>query len=165
VRGDAADEPSGTREAAAAGPGSARAGRPGQGGGALRGGGEERGSELAAHGWYHAAHTHDLQGKEDEARASCTRIRRDYAGQREVAAKAQERLAVLDGLIATKTPVLTLVAVGEDADRSAFVSRDGQYLTRPDWRTGEVVIRDLWTRRARGLLGRDGTRPGDTSTA
>ena len=54
-------------------------------------------AELAARGLYHLAVTQERQGKVDEARATYARLQRNFAGQREVVARAQSNLARLDG--------------------------------------------------------------------
>jgi Tol biopolymer transport system component len=110
--------------------------------------------EIAARGLFHLAYVQELQGRNGEARATYARVVNNFPRQREVAERAQARATALSAPARSTQPALRTVAVGEDAASDAFVSRDGRYISHPDWNTGDIAIRDLVTGKTERLLGK-----------
>jgi Tol biopolymer transport system component len=90
-----------------------------------------------------------------KAREYLSRVAVEYAADsKEAAEEARKLLAAMGGAAVPNTVNPT---IGADADPSAHITFDGRYLSRPDWETGGVVIRDMSTGHVRRLMVKNGS--------
>jgi Tol biopolymer transport system component len=109
--------------------------------------------ELAARALFQLGQCQEKLGQAD-AKKSYERIVREFAGQRQVAALAQARLASMNDPTATTTGITVrqLWADGSGAVPSALkLMPDGRSVMFPDWNAGDLATRDLVTGDVRRL--------------
>jgi Tol biopolymer transport system component len=111
--------------------------------------------ELAARALFHLGDLQERLGM-DRARAIYERIVREFSAQRDVAEQAQHRLVRLGGPAPTRVPALRSITTGDDADTYAHITPDGRFLARPDWYTGDLIVRDMRVGRSRRLMAKTG---------
>jgi Tol biopolymer transport system component len=86
---------------------------------------------------------YEKRQEKQQARAAYDRISKEFATEADAVTEARRRLAALDGAPATEGLTFRVVTTGNDADSGAWITRDGRFLARPDWDTGDLAIRDL----------------------
>ncbi len=107
---------------------------------------------VAAKAWFQLGRCHEKLGKA-EARKAYERVLGEYSDQREIAAEARARLAVLrpnGGNPAASGIGSAIVArqAGKPPDLpfiSGGISPDGRYLSYVDWETGNLAVFELAT--------------------
>jgi Tol biopolymer transport system component len=112
-------------------------------------------SALAARALLYLASAQERQGRE-QARATYARIVKDFAAQKEVAAQARQRLTELALPQRRSRPGLEQIASGEEADSSAHITPDGHFLARPDWTTGDLIVKDMRSGRSQRMKAKRG---------
>jgi Tol biopolymer transport system component len=100
-------------------------------------------SALAARALFYLAEAQHRQGKDREAAATYARIVKAFPAQRELVARAEERLTALVGPTVIEPVGIQRVASGDDADAWAYITADGGLLSRADRVSGDVVIHEL----------------------
>jgi Tol biopolymer transport system component len=98
----------------------------------------------------------------DEARKAYERLVRDYADQSEQVKLASTRLAALARPSPATLTARRLENAPADTPISGTISPDGRYLTYLDWRTDDLVLRDLQTGADRPLTNK-GAEGNDSS--
>jgi Tol biopolymer transport system component len=107
---------------------------------------------VAATALVHMGQCYEKLG-DSEARKAYERAIREFADQKESAATARARLAVLSGSGAPRASEMVARRVWDspDVDINGAVTPDGQFLTYVDWQTGDLALRDLRTGEKRHL--------------
>ncbi len=101
--------------------------------------------EIAARALFQLGQCQETLGQA-EASKSYERIVREYAGAQQYAAAARARLAALGGDGSAGQQTTRAVWTGPNADgNESSVSRDGRFITFPDWDTGNLGLHDVVT--------------------
>jgi Tol biopolymer transport system component len=99
----------------------------------------------------HMAECHQKMG-EAESRQIYERVLREYADQKEPAAKARMRLASLGGGVPSHSSIMTRqIWAGPNVADVGPVTADGRYVPYTDWGTGNIALHDLTTGENRDL--------------
>src|SRR5262245_59760217 len=106
---------------------------------------------LAARALLHLAEAQGRLGKEQAQAATYRRIIKEFPTQLEVVARANKRLVDLEGPPPPSEGIFPLVT-GDDADPLAYITPDGRYLSRLDRGNGDVLVRDMRTKRTKRLM-------------
>jgi len=109
---------------------------------------------VAASALLHLARCYEKLGAV-EARTTYERLTRQYADQRDIAAKARSRLAALDA-VAGNGELRARLVWDRAIDIGGTTTADGRWFSYPDWTTGDVGIRDLITGYSRRLTDKGG---------
>jgi Tol biopolymer transport system component len=107
--------------------------------------------KLAAEALFRIAECQQALGNA-EARKSYLRIVHDFADQREVAGRADDRLKAMEaGSTAHVAGIITRQVWANALDNEGGPSPDGRYLSFVDWTTGDLAVRELVTGKNRRL--------------
>jgi Tol biopolymer transport system component len=97
-----------------------------------------------------------------EARKTYARVMREFADQREVAARAGSRLAIIEGSASRGTSELSMKRVWVPPTinmRAGSLSKDGRYLSFADYTEGgELALRDMMTGSTRQITHNRGSQ-------
>ena len=109
---------------------------------------------IAAKAWLHIGFCYEKLGQ-DKAREAYQKILSDYPDQREIAARARARLSKI-GLPSARLEIKINPLVKYYFDRLGIdiltaTSPDGKFLAYTDWTTGNLMIKDLATGKAKKL--------------